>query len=144
MASMVWHARNQILDTGEVRLFRSNHPDYPDGGQQRDFVYVEDCVDHLVHLWRSGYSGGLVNSGTGAARTFRDLAIAVFAAYQREPRIRYIDMPQDLATQYQNHTQAQLTTLRSSGYVDAPTELEAGVANYIRALESRIAMPRAA
>ena len=144
MASMVWHAYRQILATGEVKLFRSSHPAYPDGGQERDFVFVGDCVDHMLHLWRTGYAGGLVNSGTGTARTFLDLTRAVFAALGREPNVRFIDMPADLAKQYQNHTRAKLDTLRASGYAPPPTSLEAGVAEYVRWLTSDQSVRRAA
>ena len=74
MASVVWHARRQILETGEVRLFRSNDPAYPDGGQLRDFVFVEDCIDNMLWLWEHPETSGVFNSGTGVARTFKDLA----------------------------------------------------------------------
>src|SRR5262249_36303552 len=109
MASVVWQARRQIVGTGEVALFKSNDPQYPDGGQQRDFVFVEDCLDHLLWLAANPDVRGIFNSGTGQARTFADLARAVFAALGREPRIRFIDMPAALGAQYQNYTQADMS-----------------------------------
>jgi ADP-L-glycero-D-manno-heptose 6-epimerase len=127
MASVAWHARRQILETGEVRLFRSNDPAYPDGGQRRDFVFVEDCIDHMLWLWEHPETTGVFNSGTGVARTFQDLARAVFSALEREPRIVYIDMPAELGRQYQNFTQADMSKLRESGYSKPATTLEEGV-----------------
>jgi ADP-L-glycero-D-manno-heptose 6-epimerase len=134
MASVVWRAHGQILDTGEVALFKSNDPAYPDGGQKRDFVFVEDCLDHL--LWLAAHPGvrGIFNSGTGTARTFADLARAVFAALGRPPRIRFIDMPAALSAQYQNYTQADISKLRAAGFGKPPTTLEDGVCRSIRAL----------
>ena len=132
MASMVWHAARQIQATGEVRLFRSTHPDYADGGQERDFVYVGDCVEHMLWLGRNPHGNGLYNSGTGVARTFADLVTAVFTALGREPVIRFTDMPADLAPQYQNHTRAELGRVRATGYAAPPVSLEAGVAEYVR------------
>jgi ADP-L-glycero-D-manno-heptose 6-epimerase len=135
MASVAWQAHRQVLATGEVALFKSNDPAYPDGGQKRDFVFVEDCLDHM--LWLAAHPGvrGIFNSGTGAARTFADLARAVFAAMDRAPRIRYIDMPAELSPQYQNFTQAEMGKLRAAGFTQPPTTLEDGVRQSIRALE---------
>ncbi len=127
MASVVWHARRQILEGGEVRLFKSNDPAIRDGEQRRDFVFVGDCVEHLLWLWKSDAPCALYNSGTGTPRTFLDLAHAVFAALGREPRIRFIDMPPDVAGQYQNFTQADMSRLRDAGFNLPPTALEAGV-----------------
>lgn len=132
MASVVWHARRQILETGEVRLFKSNDPAYPDGGQRRDFVFVEDCVEHMLWLWEHPEVKGLFNSGTGTARTFEDLARAVFAALGREPRIRFIDMPPELGRQYQNYTQAEMSKLREAGCEIPATPLEDGVRRALR------------
>ncbi|WP_165063424.1 ADP-glyceromanno-heptose 6-epimerase [Paludisphaera rhizosphaerae] len=127
MASVVWHARRQILETGEVRLFRSNDPAFPDGGQRRDFVFVEDCIDHMLWLWANPRVSGIFNSGTGTSRTFQDLATAVFTALGREPRIQFIDMPPELGRQYQNYTQADMSKLRGAGYAKPATTLEEGV-----------------
>jgi ADP-L-glycero-D-manno-heptose 6-epimerase len=136
MASVVWHAWRQVRESGEVRLFRSTHSDYPDGGQRRDFVYVEDCVDHMLWLWQYPEARGLFNSGTGIARTFEELVKAVFAALGRPPRIQYIDMPTTLAGQYQNFTQADMSKLRGAGYSRPPTSLEEGVRRCVAAYET--------
>jgi ADP-L-glycero-D-manno-heptose 6-epimerase len=127
MASVVWHAHRQILETGEVRLFRSNDPAIADGEQRRDFVFVRDCIDHMLWLWDHPEASGIYNSGTGAARTFLDLAHAVFAALDRRPVIRFIDMPMSLSRQYQNFTQADRTKFQAAGYHRAATSLEQGV-----------------
>jgi len=136
MASVVWQAHRQVLETGEVRLFKSNDPAYPDGGQKRDFVFVEDCIDQMLWLWDHPQVSGLFNSGTGTARTFEDLARAVFTALDREPRIRFIDMPAELQRQYQNFTQADMTKLRGAGYARPATTLEDGVRQAITASSS--------
>jgi ADP-L-glycero-D-manno-heptose 6-epimerase len=133
MASVVWRAHGQIVATGEVALFKSNDPAYPDGGQKRDFVFVEDCLDHLLWLAAHPNVCGLFNSGTGNARTFADLARAVFAAMGRTPCIRYVDMPAALSAQYQNYTQADMSNLRTAGYAKSPTVLEDGVRRSIMA-----------
>ncbi len=131
MASVALQTWKQILATGGMKLFRSTDPKYPDGGQLRDFVYVRDCVDHLIWLARHDHAGGLFNSGTGQARSFLDLATSVFAAMELEPKISYTDMPADLAKQYQNFTQATMTKLRTAGCDSPGTSLEAGVSDYI-------------
>jgi len=136
MASMVWHAYHQILDGGEVRLFKSTDPCIADGGQRRDFVFVGDCVDHLIWLWKNPGVRAIFNSGTGTARTFLDLVSATFRALGREPRIRFVDMPADLTTRYQNLTQARMTKLRSAGYSRPPTTLEDGIGQYVAWLKS--------
>ena len=136
MASVVYHARKQIMATGGVKLFRSNDPAYPDGGQKRDFVFVNDCIDHLLWLWQQPGVGGVFNSGTAQARTFEDLARAVFLALGKEPNIEFIDMPASLSAQYQNYTQAEMTKLRSLGYTTPATSLEAGVKQTVEWLDS--------
>jgi len=127
MASVVWQAFGQISRTGEMKLFRSTDPAYPDGGQTRDFVFVGDCVDHMVWLSKNHAPGGVYNSGTGEPRTFLDLVKATFAAMGREPKISFIDMPTDLAGKYQNFTKAEMGKLRGAGYSSLPTTLEDGV-----------------
>ena len=127
MSSVVWHARRQILQTGEVQLFRSDDPRFTDGGQRRDFVFVGDCLDHLIWLWQNPGVCGIFNSGTGEARTFDDLAKAVFDSVGRERRIRYVEMPSELRGRYQSFTQADMTKLRSAGFPKPATTLEAGV-----------------
>ncbi|MBY0232844.1 MAG: ADP-glyceromanno-heptose 6-epimerase [Gemmataceae bacterium] len=133
MASVVLHAFRQIRETGRCKLFRSTVPGLPDGGQRRDFVFVEDCVDHMLWLWGHPQAG-LFNSGTGTARTFLDLAHAVFAALGRTPEVGFIDMPASLAGQYQSFTQAEMSRLRGAGCDVPPTALEEGVARYVRRL----------
>lgn len=142
MASVVWHARRQILATGEMRLFRSNDPAFADGEQRRDFVSVDDCVDHLVWLWQHPEIRGLFNSGTGTARTFNNLTRAVFAALGREPVIRYIEMPAELERQYQNFTRADMSKLRSAGYAQPPTPLEEGVLRCLSGADPSPPTPR--
>lgn len=130
MASMVFHSVRQIQATGRVRLFRSTDPAYADGGQLRDFVHVDDCIQHMLALAEVEHAGGLFNSGTGQARSFNELARAVFAAMNLPEQIEYIDMPADLARQYQNFTQAVMTkTWHVCG--ECVTALEAGVARYV-------------
>ena len=126
MASVVWQAFNQIKTTGRVKLFRSTHPDYADGGQLRDFVFVGDVIDHMLWLHERPEKSGIYNSGSGAARSFLDLANATFAAMGREPMIEFIDMPASLAGQYQNYTLAEMEKLRTAGYDGPATSLEAG------------------
>lgn len=147
MYSVVLMAYRQVLAEGEVRLFRSNDPAYADGGQLRDFVFVEDCLDHMLWLadannvsttGAGAFRNGLFNSGTGQARSFADLARAVFAALGRDPNIRYIDMPASLSAQYQNYTQADMSKLREAGYTRPGTTLENGVARYVQWLNAVI------
>jgi ADP-L-glycero-D-manno-heptose 6-epimerase len=137
MASVVWQAYRQIAATGEVRLFRSNAPAVVDGEQRRDFVFVQDCIDHMLWLWRHPDASGVYNSGTGTARTFADLARAGFAALGLETAIRFIDMPAALAGQYQSFTQADVTKLWAAGYEAAPTGLKQGVAETVAWLVAR-------
>lgn len=132
MASMVFHSHRQILATGKVKLFQSTDPKYPDGGQLRDFVFVGDCVNHMLWLASHDHGNGLFNSGTGTARSFNDLATATFAAMGREPNIEYIPMPADLAKQYQNYTQATTAKLRDVGCRVPPTSLERGAAETVQ------------
>lgn len=128
MASVVWQARKQILATGAMRLFKSNDPAIKDGEQRRDFVFVNDCIEHMLWLWKNPGPNALYNSGTGTARTFFDLIQATFAALSRPPRIEFIDMPASLSRQYQNYTQADMSKLRSAGFEARPTALSDGVA----------------
>lgn len=127
MASVVWQARKQILKTGAMRLFKSNDPAIKDGEQRRDFVYVGDCIEHMLWLWKHPAPNAIYNSGTGTARTFLDLIAAVFAGLHRPPRIEFIDMPPELSRQYQNYTQADMSKLHSAGFNGRPTALADGV-----------------
>jgi ADP-L-glycero-D-manno-heptose 6-epimerase len=131
MASMVWHCFRQIQDAGKVRLFRSAHGDYADGMQRRDFVYVKDAVNVVTHFLASRGTSGIFNVGSGKARTFKDLALAVTTCQEFESSIEWIDMPTDLAGRYQYFTQASLSKLRDAGYTASFRSLEEGVADYV-------------
>ena len=131
-ASVPWHLVQQIRAGGPARLFRSHHPDYPDGGQLRDFVYVDDCVAVVRWLLDAPRVSGLFNLGTGRARTFHDLARAVFAALGEAENIEFIPTPEHLRATYQYFTQARVEKLRRAGYEQPFTELEDGIAAYVR------------
>jgi ADP-L-glycero-D-manno-heptose 6-epimerase len=137
MASVALHAFDQIRASDRVRLFRSHRPDVADGAQKRDFVAVDDVLAVLHFALEKPLARGLYNLGTGRARTFLDLARASFAALGREPRIDFIDTPEDLRPRYQYFTEARLQKLRAAGYTQPFTELEAGVARYVKQLASR-------
>jgi len=132
MRSVVNKAFHQIDETGGMKLFRSSHPDYADGGQMRDFVYVKDCVDIMLWLYDNPKINGVFNVGTGQARTWNDLATAVFRAMGREPAIDYVDMPVQLRGKYQNFTEAAMARLQAAGYTAPMTSLEAGVTDYVQ------------
>jgi ADP-L-glycero-D-manno-heptose 6-epimerase len=134
MRSMVNKAYSQIKDTGKVQLFRSYRPDYADGEQLRDFIYVKDAVDVTLHFLENRNVAGLFNCGTGQARSWKDLMNAVFEAMDIAPQIEFIDMPETLRDKYQYFTQADTTKLRSAGYTAPFTSLEAGVRDYIAQL----------
>lgn len=113
-------------------LFRSHHPDYPDGGQKRDFVWVGDCVDVMLWLYDRPAVNGLFNMGTGQARSFADLATAAFRALGMEPAIDYVDTPEEIRDRYQYFTEAKMDRLRAAGYAAPFTALEDGIARYVR------------
>ncbi|MDD4141808.1 MAG: NAD-dependent epimerase/dehydratase family protein, partial [Bacteroidales bacterium] len=135
MASVVYHAYNQIKATGKMKLFKSYRPEYQDGMQLRDFVFVNDVVDIMFWLYKNRPENGIYNVGTGKARSFIDLVNAVFAAMNRQPNIEFIDMPEDIRDKYQYFTEAKIEKLRSVGYDAAMTSLEDGVKQYIDFLE---------
>ena len=130
--SLVVQLHRQIRAAGQVRLFRSHNPDYADGGQERDFIWVGDCVDIMLWLYDNAGAGGLFNAGTGTARSFADLALACFAALGQAPEITYIDTPEHIRRHYQYHTRAAMDRLARAGYDRAPTSLEDGVRRYIQ------------
>jgi len=140
MASVAFHAFGQITREGEVRLFESHRPEYPHGGQKRDFLHVADAVAVTLHFLDTPATpaapNGLYNAGTGTARTFEDLAKAVFAAMDLPPNIRYIPMPEDLRAKYQYYTQAETGKLRAAGVTRPARSLEAGVREYVEYLRS--------
>lgn len=136
MASMVFHGYNQIKKTGSIKLFRSHRPDFRDGGQLRDFVYVEDVAKVCVWLMdehdKRKIASGLYNLGTGKARTFVDLVTPIFSALGKPVNIQFIDTPEDIRDKYQYFTEADMSKLRKAGY-DAPfISVEEGVNDYVR------------
>lgn len=130
--SVVAHLYPKAAAGEQTRLFKSHHPDYPDGGQKRDFVYVDDCVDVVEWLLTGEKQGGIVNVGSGRARTFLELAEALYAAIGRKPDIQYVETPADIRRNYQYFTEADLTRLRTLGYDRQFTSIEAGVGKYVR------------
>lgn len=130
--SVVAHILPQIEATGRARLFKSYHPDYADGGQVRDFVWVGDIVEIMLWAYDHPAVSGIFNAGSGQARSFADLAKAVFAALNRAPDIEFIDMPESLRSKYQYFTEARMDRLRAAGYDKPLTTLEDGVAAYVR------------
>ena len=131
MRSLVSKAYEQILETGKVRLFKSHRPDYRDGEQVRDFVYVKDAVAMTLHLADTPSAHGLFNIGTGTPRTWIDLATALFTALDRTPEIEFIDMPDHIRNQYQYHTSANISRLRATGWNTPATTLEEAVGDYV-------------
>lgn len=132
MASVVFHTFHQIKKTGEMKLFRSHHKDYKDGEQLRDFVYVKDVAKVITFLMEKRPESGLYNLGTGKARTFYDLAANTFKALDLEPKIGFIDTPEDIRDKYQYFTEANMQKLIDAGYQDGFMSLEEGVADYVK------------
>ncbi len=132
MASVIFHAYNQIKNNGVVRLFRSHRADYSDGGQLRDFVYVKDVAQVISFLAQKTAPSGIYNLGTGQARTFYDLACATFAALNLNPEIDFIDTPIDIRDKYQYFTEANMQKLRLAGYDKPFSSLESGVEDYVK------------
>jgi ADP-L-glycero-D-manno-heptose 6-epimerase len=133
MRSLVHKAFGQIQATGQLRLFRSHRPDFRDGEQKRDFLYVKDAVEMTIHFAdQARNTGGLYNLGSGAAHTWLELAAAIFGAMDRAPQIEFIDMPAELRGKYQYFTQADIGKLRGSGYARPVTPLAEAVGDYVR------------
>lgn len=131
MASVVLHAFGQIRSTGAIRLFRSHHPNFKNGEQLRDFIYVKDVVDVCLFLMENRGKNGIYNLGTGKARTFLDLARATFVAMELSEDIQFMDTPADIRDKYQYFTEANMTKLRAIGYQRPFHSLEEGVSDYI-------------
>ena len=131
MRSVVCQVFPNARDGAPATLFQSHNPDYPDGGQRRDFVWVGDCVDILLWLLKNPDVNGLFNCGTGKARTFAELTTAVYKALGREPRIEYVPTPLEIRPKYQYFTEARMERLRAAGYKRPFTGLEKGVAEYV-------------
>lgn len=136
MSSVVYQSFNQIRDVGEVKLFKSHRPDFKDGEQLRDFVYVKDVVRAMIELIEAGKKkpsiSGIYNLGTGEARSFHDLVKATFHSMDRESRIQFIDMPEELRNQYQYYTQAEMGKLRKAIPKFKFMKLEDAVNDYVR------------
>lgn len=132
MRSMVNKAFFQIKEQGAIKLFRSHRPDYRDGEQKRDFMHVNDAVAMTLFFMDHPEVSGLFNSGTGAARTWLDLARAVFAAMGLPERIEFTDMPESIRAAYQYHTQAEMAKIHAAGYKTPCLSLEEGTRRYIR------------
>lgn len=132
MASMVFHGFNQIKETGKVKLFKSCNPNYKDGGQLRDFVYVKDICKVIMWLLVNKHVSGLFNVGTGRAQSFAELAEATFHALDLEPNIEYIDMPEKLRGKYQYYTKAEMSRLYDAGYPFEFMDVEKGVRDYVQ------------
>ena len=131
MRSMVCKGYEQVRDTGRVRLFKSDRPDFADGGQQRDFVYVKDAAAMTLWLMDHVSANGIFNVGTGAANDWNTLMGAIFAALDREVNIEYIDMPEELKGKYQYFTQAEMGKLRGAGCEVAITPVGEAVREYV-------------
>ena len=132
MASVIFHAFNQVKQNGKVKLFRSHNPNYADGGQLRDFIYVKDLCSVIVFLYNNKVANGIYNLGTGRARTFADLAKNTFKAMGIKENIEFIDTPLDIRDKYQNFTEAKMNKLQKAGYAKPFASLEDGVEDYVK------------
>ena len=132
MASVIWHAYQQITKNGTLKLFKSHRSDFKDGEQMRDFIYVKDLIDVCIFLMEHRKNSGIYNLGTGKARSFNDLGVATFQALGLTPTIEYIDTPADIRDKYQYFTEATMQKLRSIGYDKPFTSLEDGVEDYVQ------------
>lgn len=132
MRSVVHKAYEQVRDTGKVKLFKSHHPDYKDGEQKRDFVYVKDAVDMTLYFLDKHDKNGLFNVGTGHAHTWNELVAALFNAMDKPVNIEYIDMPEHLRGKYQYFTEADMSKIKSIGYDKKATPLEDSVKDYVQ------------
>ena len=132
MASVIFHAFNQVREKGYVQLFKSHRHDFADGQQLRDFIYVKDVIKVCHWLSKALPSSGLYNLGTGKARSFEDLVRATFTGLDKVPDIRFIDMPEDIRDKYQYFTEANMLKLKDAGFEEPFTSLEEGVGDYVR------------
>ena len=136
MASVVFHAYNQIKSTGKVKLFKSHVPEYKDGEQLRDFIYVDDVIEVCMYFYDHNSKPGIYNTGSGQARTFNDLAKAIFTSLKLSPQIEYIPIPEDIRDKYQYFTEAKIEKLISAGFSKNPVSIEKGVENYVSFLKN--------
>ncbi|MGH1432920.1 MAG: ADP-glyceromanno-heptose 6-epimerase [Lewinella sp.] len=132
MASVIFHTFRQIQKTGAMKLFRSHRPDFKDGEQSRDFIYVKDVVKMMIWLWQNTAPNGLYNIGTGKARTFYDLAANTFKAQALVPDLSFIDTPIDIRNTYQYFTEADMNKLHEAGYPNEYYSLEEGIEDYVQ------------
>ena len=132
MASVVLHAFNQINENGKVKLFRSHKPEFNDGEQKRDFIYVKDLCEVCVFLMHLRKHSGIYNLGSGTARTFKDLVNAIFTALNKPSHIEFIDTPEDIREKYQYFTEAKMDKLKDIGYTHPFTSIEDGVKDYVQ------------
>lgn len=132
MRSLVNKSFAQVMHTGVIRLFKSYRPEYADGEQRRDFLYVKDAVRMTLHLAETPQAAGIFNIGSGKAHTWNELAHAIFSALGREPRIEYIEMPEAIRDKYQYFTEANIEKLQSTGYMLPITPLAEAVRDYVR------------
>jgi ADP-L-glycero-D-manno-heptose 6-epimerase len=132
MRSVVHKAFEQIRDTGKVKLFKSENPDYKDGEQKRDFVYVKDAVGMTLFFLDNLDKNGIFNVGSGNARTWKDLVTAIFNAMGKPVNIDYIDLPKSLSQKYQYFTEANLSKVKKAGYAKSLSTLEDGVTDYVK------------
>ncbi|HRP54304.1 MAG TPA: NAD-dependent epimerase/dehydratase family protein [Fluviicola sp.] len=132
MASVIFHTFNQVNQVGEMKLFRSHNPNYTDGGQMRDFVYVKDVVSVIEFLMKNTAKSGIYNLGSGKARTFLDLAENTFKALGLTPKISFIDTPADIRDKYQYFTEANMQKLIEQGYKTPFHSLEEGIEDYVK------------
>jgi len=135
MASVILHAYKQISETGKMKLFRSHNPEFKDGEQMRDFVFVDDVVQVMIWLMHHRKNVGIYNLGSGKARTFLDLVKAVFNAMGKKEDISFIDTPADIRDKYQYFTEAKMDKLKAIGYPHEFTDLETGVDAYIKEMK---------
>lgn len=132
MASVIFHAFHQIQTTGQITLFRSHHPNYKDGEQKRDFIYVKDILKVTLWLMQHLPANGIYNLGSGKANTFLSLAHAIFDSLNKPIKINFIDTPQDIRDKYQYFTEANMDKLKSAGYSDDFYTIESGVKDYVK------------
>ena len=131
MASVVMHAFNQIKENGSLKLFQSHHPDYNHGEQIRDFIYVKDLLNLMWFWYNEQSQSGIYNAGTGTARTFNDLANAIFLALDKTPQINYIPTPEDIRDKYQYFTEASMQKSIEAGFSEPFQSLENSVSDYV-------------
>jgi len=132
MASVVFHAFNQIKETGTMKLFKSYRDDYADGEQKRDFIYIKDVISVMLHFMHHRQHPGIYNLGTGSAHTFLDLANGVFKALDKNPNIEFIEMPEDIRGNYQYFTEASMERIRQSGYEKEFWNFHDAIADYVK------------